>query len=79
MSINSISFNNLLVTRGNMSGRNMNPVHLHYRSKKWEGGDHDFRPCHAPCGVLHAVGVADVSQVQLCVGFHVGWRKTPCL
>lgn len=29
--------------------------------------------------ILWELQMLPVSQVQLCVGFHVGWRKIPCL
>lgn len=77
--INSVSFNTILESRGSTSGRNMNPVHLHCRSKEWEGGDHDSGPCHAPCGGLHAMGVAHASCLPgpVVCGFPCGLEKDP--
>lgn len=77
LNISTVSFNTLLESRGNTSGRNMNPVHLHYRSKQWEA-DHDSNPVMLLVVVFMPweLQTLPVSQGQVCVGFHVGWRKT---
>lgn len=57
----------------------MNPVDLHYRSKKWEGGYHYCGPCHALCGVLHAMGVTDASCLPSAIvcRFPCGMEEDP--
>lgn len=74
MSINSTYFNNLLVTRGNASGRNMNP----YTCTTDQKSEREHTMTVVPVMLLVVffmlweLQMLPVSQVQLCVGFRVG-------